>query len=827
MKISPTRAAPAALARARRRPDVALIAALLVALALHALLWGRVPRTGLISDEGEYLSAASWLAHGRGFSWYQSYLWTRAPVYPLFVAAHLKLFGDALTPIYVTQTLLSLVNIALVYLLAKQLVGDGRLSQVAGRRSQLIAPALAALLMAVYFPFALYAQVLLSETLFITLLLGGFLALARWSPTSGRAGEWASGRVDAQSAPCRPVALSPCRPWRPLVVAGVLFGLATLTRSLTLFFLPLAALWVLLRAEGRAQRTTITRRAIRRSLLFVLCSAAVIVPWTIYSSRIYGGLVVVDTSGAFNLLYGARTAYDGNRNDATTRDYALVLLGQKPAGAVPTQPCAGYPDPLPASQAGRQAAMTREALCLVASKPAAFVTKSLAELVDLFQINYTGAERFADDFTSGRLPRWYALGLFLLDDTIYVLALPLAVIGWALARKRSNVRTFERLNVQTLIGLWWLYNIAVAPLLFAINRFRLPLLPFAFIFAAYALVALAGGGWRGLRSRSGVAYAALAGLLLLIAATPYAYLQAPPSSWASYLGPYPSSLAITRIALAQRPLYERGQRGLEALAAGNLAEAQAILQSGEIAMPRADGIAVDATTLGRALLAGRAGRPGDGLALLPPLQAIVQQKDVEAAVVRGDLLRSTGDLASARATFTQTLVDDNNPIQWAWDWLRPAGLPGNRIDLAGNLDLGYVEGCYLGEGDPAAQGNFRWCGDGARLRFPSAGSGAPQTLVLRVDGRGWAGYAPAAPEARVFAGGQAAGAFTPELSGPTEFSVALPPTPRGADVVVTLRTSTFVPPAERYLSQQGKSVVGQVQRLGLRIDWAALREPTP
>ena len=39
-----------------------------------------------------------------------------------------------------------------------------------------------------------------------------------------------------------------------------------------------------------------------------------------------------------------------------------------------------------------------------------------------------------------------------------------------------------------MIGLWLLYNIAVAPLLFAINRFRLPLLPFAFIFAAYALV---------------------------------------------------------------------------------------------------------------------------------------------------------------------------------------------------------------------------------------------------------------------------------------------------------------------------------------------------
>jgi hypothetical protein len=86
---------------------IPLLVVLLVALALRLLLWGRVPRTGLISDEGEYLSAASWLAQGRSFSWYQSYLWTRAPIYPLFVAAHLRLFGDTLTPIYITQTILS------------------------------------------------------------------------------------------------------------------------------------------------------------------------------------------------------------------------------------------------------------------------------------------------------------------------------------------------------------------------------------------------------------------------------------------------------------------------------------------------------------------------------------------------------------------------------------------------------------------------------------------------------------------------------------------------------------------------------------------------
>ena len=189
MKLSATRTKTLSRLglRPRYAPDLPLIAALLAGLALRLLLWGHVPRTGLISDEGEYLSAASWLAHGHGFDWYQGYLWTRAPLYPLFLAAHLRIFGDSLAPIYITQTLLSLVSVALVYFLARYLFdhrppttdqrpttndnqpATGYRLRAAGygqktRRffrilhSAFCIPGLAALLMALYLPFALYAQ---------------------------------------------------------------------------------------------------------------------------------------------------------------------------------------------------------------------------------------------------------------------------------------------------------------------------------------------------------------------------------------------------------------------------------------------------------------------------------------------------------------------------------------------------------------------------------------------------------------------------------------------------------------------------------------------
>jgi hypothetical protein len=834
-----------------RRPRIAasmpLLIVLLLALALRLLLWGRIPRTGLISDEGEYLSAANWLAQGRSFSWYQSYLWTRAPIYPLFVAAHLRLFGDTLTPIYVTQTALSLLNSILVYLLAQRFELKIENEELKKMRHgpfsmfnfQFFIPPMSALLMAIYLPFALYTQMLLSETLFITLLLAGFLALAIWvdhrPPTTDIRPPTTYEGIGQRP---RGVWSFVIRHWSirhwSLVVAGGLFGLATLTRSLTLAFLPLAALWV----AGSGRSTTrgwwrLTRRGALSGAVFLACAGALILPWTVYNSsrRLYDGLVIVDTSGAFNLLLGARTAYDGGRNDAATRDFVLVLLGQKKASELTTPPCTPLPAPLPSSQAARQSAMTREGLCLIGANPLAFIQKSLGELVDLFQINYTGAERFANSFSVGRLPRWYTISLFLLDDTIYVLVLPLAVIGWALLRRTTtdDGRPTARLATQPLvsgrwsvvdlIGCWLLYNIAVAPLLFAINRFRLPLLPFAFIFTAYALAALLGGGWRALRSRYGVVCAALAGLLALAAATPYAYLEPRPngedSRWASYLGPYPSSIAATGIAWRSRPGYLIDQRVMHALGSGDAASARALVQSSDVMS--------GTLQIGLPLLAGLEGRAADGLALLPSLETIIQNGDVKAAVARGELLRRLGDWDGARFILTQRFVDDANPVQWAWDWLHPVALPNNQIDLAGNLDLGYIEGCYLGEGDSQAKGNFRWCTDGARLRFPAAGTGAPQMLALRADGRGWLDGLKPPSTVHVLIGDQEAGIFTPESQAVGEFQVILPPSPAGADVVVTLHMDTFVPGADRYLSQQGKPVVGQVQRLGVRLDWAELR----
>ncbi|MFN3374023.1 MAG: glycosyltransferase family 39 protein, partial [Chloroflexus sp.] len=490
-----------------------LLLALLIGAALRVALWGNLPRLGLISDEAEYLAAADWLAHGRGFAWHTGYLWTRAPLYPLFLAAQMVLFGRNLVVIFTSQTLLSLLNVGLVYALTRRLGG-----------SPLVASG-AALLSAVALPLAMYSQFLLSETLFISLLLAAFLLLA-----------------DPQRR-------------RSVLLGGLFLGLATLTRGLLLGFLPLVALWIGWRASGGWRERFVA------ALLPLLAAGVLIGPWALYASRTYGGLIVIDTTGAYNLALGGRTAYDGGRSDAPTRNFTLALLDptldDAQRAALTAHSClaqtgdprlnAALAKPVTAiTQAERQRLLSAEGWCLIWAKPGAFVEKTLIELVDLFQINFSGAERLAEGFALGRLPRWYTLAMLLLDDTLYIITLPLAVLGWATLRRKDTGGA-----LLGLIGLWLLYNIAAAPLLFAINRFRTPLLPFLFVLAMFALAALP--RWRQwLTSWQTRLYALFAFVLWLIAATPYAYLEplAPgaPSRWASYFGPYPSALAAAHIA---------------------------------------------------------------------------------------------------------------------------------------------------------------------------------------------------------------------------------------------------------------------------------------
>ena len=178
----------------------------------------------------------------------------------------------------------------------------------------------------------------------------------------------------------------------------------------------------------------------------------------------YGRLIPVDTTGSYNFWLGA--------------------LGGRDAGKIIAE-LEGVPN-----QGDRQALAWARGWVVVRADPGAYAAKAVREAGDLWRIRFGAWERLLAGFGRGKVPvHWLGLTL-VLDDLLYLAALPLAPLGWALTRRREDRR---------LLGLWLGWNCLAAALFFAITRFRIPLMPFVFILAARG----AWGVWRSTKYAQG------------------------------------------------------------------------------------------------------------------------------------------------------------------------------------------------------------------------------------------------------------------------------------------------------------------------------------
>jgi 4-amino-4-deoxy-L-arabinose transferase-like glycosyltransferase len=83
---------------------------------------------------------------------------------------------------------------------------------------------------------------------------------------------------------------------RPAVLAGVLFGLTALTRETVLYFAPLAALWLAWRAPRPAARL--------RGAVFLAAVVLTVAPWTVRNWLVFRTFIPVSTSAGLNLWQG-------------------------------------------------------------------------------------------------------------------------------------------------------------------------------------------------------------------------------------------------------------------------------------------------------------------------------------------------------------------------------------------------------------------------------------------------------------------------------------------------------------------------------------------
>jgi hypothetical protein len=689
-------------------------------LGLRLLVWRWREFQPLGGDEQEYLNAALALLQERR---YQELLFMRPPLYPVLLAAWIYLVDSLVQNLRLVQALVSAATIPLVALLALEVaraVGHPRPA-----RPALVAAGLCAL----SYTLAANAAELLTETVFLFGLCLALLLILR-AGTRGSLFDTAA--------------------------AGLCLGALCLVRSVALPLLPLSALWLLVNAT---RSRGWTRRAAAQSCILLVACCIVLLPWTARNYLAYGGLILIDTTGAENLW-----------------------LDNDPAGreAVKAQLFALGDDRLARQQLG-----SRNGLAVIAVDPERFVAKAWGELKKFFALEY------ADDMRA-RPAIWVRpadVGLrLLLGDGLWLLLLLAG--GYGLARNlrlpagdarspsppaspASPARPLA-LSPAWLLAPWALY-VLLTTLIFHVElRYRLPLFPALLPFAA---LLFAGGVVERSSYRSRLIAATLPALCLVLTLLHANY---PALAW--QLGWKHAQLALAEAALA---------RG-DATAARAAADAALALDErsalARIARARADLLADDPTSAAAQLDAALASLPAHP----------------QARVLRGDRLRATGETEAAAADLAYETATQQDLQRWLWP--RATTAPPQRLELGDGLDLGFLRGFH---GLAAADAGFRWSTASAEFRLSAPP--AARELVLRVASGRPAG-APTVP-VELLLDGVSAGTFSVDSTW-QELRVPL----NGAEgaVVVGLRASTFTPRDFDPASPDGR-------RLGVQVDWAELR----
>jgi hypothetical protein len=239
--------------------------------------------------------------------------------------------------------------------------------------------------------------------------------------------------------------------------AGLVFGLAALTRSMPLFFVgPAAILHVLMSVDRRA--------GVRKAAALLLGFAVLTIPYSVMLSRSLGQLTLIDSHGSIHLESA------GGRAPGVAETVTGLWRAVASAPVAYLEGVGGRAASLLHVNGGRQL----QIYVVAGSKPAAVVWKTLVHLG---------------------------------TDGLLIAAVVLAPFGAVVCRNR---------RVAALLILWTAINVAIASVGgFGGARLRVPFEPLLMVIGAAALV----GGWRR-PARPVLAAGALGSLLLAAVVLP-------------------------------------------------------------------------------------------------------------------------------------------------------------------------------------------------------------------------------------------------------------------------------------------------------------------
>ncbi len=506
-----------------RREWLWLTLAVGLALVLRLQVWHWREFYPLGGDEQEYFAQALTLLRERRYTELQ---FMRPPLYGVFLAGVIYLSDSLVQQLRLVQAILSAVTVIPIWLLTRRLVPYYQPTRTPrAPRALSVAPTIAALLTALNYTLAMRATELLTETLFLFLL-----SILLWLLVGSARTHWVAAGA-----------------------AGVVLALLCLTRSVGLVLLPLGGLWLL--AAGLPQLRAALQSGVWRgvvqallpAVLFGAATLAVLAPWTARNYLEYGGLIVIDTTGAENLWL------DNDPQGREAVKQQLYALGE---------------DRLLRQQLGSQ-----NGIAAIREHPAWFWAKVQREALLVFALEYTDDMRERQAIWVPPAEVWVRL---LLGDALWLGVL----LGGLAALCAPHPCTRPRPpDPRWLLGLWGAY-IVLTMLIFHVElRYRLPLLPVLIAYTAMLLT-------RMLRPRYLSAVAVGLALIVVLAHRPYPVL-----AW--QLGRKHAHLMQAHTALATDPARayaaaSAARRADPNSALARVAQAQAQLGLGDLAQAEAD-----------------------------------------------------------------------------------------------------------------------------------------------------------------------------------------------------------------------------------------------
>lgn len=636
-----------------------LIGSVIVGLALRLIVWHWHKYYPLGGDEREYLAQALTLLREHR---YQEMRLMRPPLYGIFLAVCIWL-GDALVDrLRLVQVLISSATIFPMWLLTIEIVRITTPPPSFAAHSIPIrhAPAIAAMLCALSYTLQDYATELLTETLFLFGQTTAFWLLMRAATPGMRA-------------------------VRNAIVAGIVVGLLCLLRSVALPLLPIGMLWLF--SVHRAQMMHGERGRVSRhrpvhwwvaAVLYLGCGVMVIFPWTIRNILTYGGVILVDTTGAENLWLD---------NDPAGREAVkkqLYALGE--------------------DRLTRQRMAIQRGLEAICKHPLHVAEKVWGELREFFALEHTDDMRARPVIWVPPAEVWMRL---VLGDGMFLLIL-LAGSAQLLAPSLPGPPR----STNGFMMAWAGYTLLTALIFHVEFRYRLPLLPALLPYAAIAIASQLSGktgmvagptsGWEQWPSR----IAPVLILVLTLLHKPYPHL-----AWQLAQKHY--ALAQAEWALEQR---DPG-KAIEAAHRAMHYDPPSVLA--RVALARSYVMQEQLVEAERILQ--------EAITLLPdhPLPH----------VLLGDLIRRRvgwhdhPDREAVREAFAYEVATLQDLQQWSWEWHTTP--PPRALDIGNGLDLGMIRGFHATD----TSASWRWTTDEAWIRL--APPHDPTTLVLVLaSGRG-------------------------------------------------------------------------------------------